>query len=108
MTDVLFLAVTEEPFLSSFATVKIWCVFFFFFHPKWGESCVFVDSHGELEGAAVRGVRHQKRSQPVRLEAQSRTQFSGNLQHKICDNKKPVGVSSLLIFFFFKLILMLQ
>lgn len=81
----------------------MWFFLVFFFHPKWEESCVFVDSHGELEGAAVRGVRHQKRSQPVRLEAQSRTQFSGNLQHKICDNKKPVGVSSLLIFFFLQI-----
>lgn len=51
-----FFSSNKEPFFSSSATMKIWWVF----SVKWEESCVFVDSHGphgELEGAAVRGVR---------------------------------------------------
>lgn len=46
-----------------------------------------------------RGTRNTH-SQDVRLEVQSRTQFTWKLQDKIYDNKKPVGVSSLLIIFF--------
>lgn len=91
--------------------------------PRWRQRLPVVQCHpwewelgmgqekgtGKLQGAAARGVRHQKHTQTVRLEVQYRTQFSGNLQHEIYDNKKPVGVSSLLIFFFFfKLILMLR